>query len=63
MHTLAILLLLVLAGPAQRIETQYPDRGKVTRLETAMNHLTVIELSDTVTLNGPSEIEVNVTTP
>jgi hypothetical protein len=36
--------------PAQRIETQYPDRGKVTRLETALNHLTVIELSDTVTL-------------
>jgi hypothetical protein len=50
MHTLAILSLLVLAGPAQRIETQYPDRGKVTRLETAMNHLTVIELSDAVTL-------------
>jgi len=50
MHTLAILLLLVLAGPAQRIEAQYADRGKVTRLETAMNHLTVIELSDTVTL-------------
>jgi hypothetical protein len=50
MHTLAILFLLVLAAPAQRIETQYPDRGKVTRLETAMNHLTVIELSDPVTL-------------
>jgi hypothetical protein len=50
MHTLAILFMLVLAGPAQRIATQYPDREKVTRLETAMNHLTVIELSDPVTL-------------
>jgi len=50
MQTLAILLLLVLAAPIQRIETQYPDRGKVTRLETAMNHLTVIELAEPVTL-------------
>jgi len=50
MHTLVSLLLLVLTSSAQRIETQYPDRGKVTRLENAMNHLTVIELSDPVTL-------------
>jgi len=50
MQTLAILLLFVLAAPVQRIETQYPDRGKVTRLETAMNHLTVIELAEPVTL-------------
>ena len=50
MHTLAILLLLVLAVPVQRIETQYPDPGKVMRLETAMNHLTIIELSEPVTL-------------
>jgi len=50
MHILAFLLVFALAAPAQRIETQYPDRGKVTRLETALNHLTVIELSNPVTL-------------
>lgn len=50
MHLLAFLLAFALVGPAQRIETQHPDRGKVTRLETALNHLTVIELSDPVTL-------------
>ena len=50
MQTLAILLMFVLAAPVQRVETQYPDRGKVTRVETAMNHLTVIELAEPVTL-------------
>ena len=51
MPTLTILLLFVLAAaPAQRIETQFPDRARVTRVETAMNHLTVIELAEPVTL-------------
>src|SRR5438552_14028651 len=50
MQTFTILLMLVLAVLPQRIETQYPDRSKVTRLETAMNHLTVIELAEPVTL-------------
>src|SRR5881396_892278 len=51
MQTLVtILLIFVLAAPFQRIETQYPDRAKVTRVETAMNHLTVIELADPVTM-------------
>jgi hypothetical protein len=51
MSTLAVaLLLFVFAGPAQRIETESPDRGRVTRVETAMNHLTVIELAEPVTL-------------
>ena len=50
MQTLAILLMFILAGPFQRIETQYPDRAKVTRVETAMNHLTVIELAEPVTM-------------
>src|SRR5467141_1201636 len=50
MQTLAILLMFVLAAPVQRVETQYPDRAKVTRVETAMNHLTVIELAEPVTL-------------
>jgi hypothetical protein len=51
MPTLTILLLLVLAGaPSQRIESQSPDRARITRVETAMNHLTVIELAEPVTL-------------
>ena len=50
MPTLAMLMLLLLAGPAQRIETEFPDRARVTRVETAMNHLTVIELAEPVTL-------------
>src|SRR5437870_13905545 len=50
MKTMVTLLMFVLAAPLQRIETQYPDRGKVMRIETAMNHLTVIELAEPVTL-------------
>jgi hypothetical protein len=50
MQILAILLMFVLAAPPQRIETQFPDRARVTRVETAMNHLTVIELAEPVTL-------------
>src|SRR5438309_10832373 len=50
MQTIATVLIFVLALPVQRIETQYPDRGKVTRVETAMNHLTVIELAEPITL-------------
>src|SRR5438309_2091057 len=50
MQTIATVLIFVLALPVQRIETQYPDRAKVTRVETAMNHLTVIELTEPVTL-------------
>jgi len=46
-----ILLLFVLAAaPSQRIEAQFPDRARITRVETAMNHLTVIELAKPVTL-------------
>ena len=51
MPTLTVLLLLALAAvPAQRVETQIPDHTKITRVETAMNHLTVIELAEPVTL-------------
>jgi hypothetical protein len=50
MQLTATLLIFVLTLPAQRIETQYPDRSKVTHVETAMNHLTVIELAEPVTL-------------
>jgi hypothetical protein len=44
------LLALVLAIPVQRIELQPADRAVVKRVETAMNHLTVIELAEPVTL-------------
>ena len=43
-------LALALAVPVQRIETQPPDRGTVKRVETAMNHLTVIELAEPVVM-------------
>ena len=35
---------------AQRIETQPPDTKKILRVETAADHLTVIELGDAVTM-------------
>ena len=51
MPMLTVLLLLALAAaPAQRIETQFPDHTKIIRVETVMNHLTVIELAEPVTL-------------
>ena len=50
MPTLAMLMMFLLAAPAQRIETEFPDHTRVTRVETAMNHLTVIELAEPVTL-------------
>src|SRR5262245_10908629 len=50
MQIVMTLLLFVLAVQPQRIETQYPDRNRVTRVETAMNHLTIIELAEPVTL-------------
>src|SRR5690349_20817932 len=50
MQMMTFLLMLFLAPQPQRVETQHPDRSKVIRVETALNHLTVIELADTVTL-------------
>ena len=35
---------------AQKLETQKPDPTTVLRVETAKDHLTVIELSDAVTM-------------
>ena len=35
---------------AQKLETQKPDSKMVVRVETAKDHLTVIELSDAVTM-------------
>jgi hypothetical protein len=50
MQMTATILMFLLAFPIQKIETQVPDRSKVTRVETAMNHLTVIELPEPVVL-------------
>src|SRR5687768_11493418 len=36
--------------PAQKLETQSPDTTKVIRVETARDHLTVIEVADPVTM-------------
>src|SRR5215467_12743616 len=47
---MTIILMLALAAEPQRIETQHPDAARVTRVETAMNHLTIIELAEPVTL-------------
>lgn len=43
-------ILAVLAFPAwtQRIETQKPDRERIVHLQTALNHLTVIEVGEPV---------------
>jgi hypothetical protein len=43
-------LALLLAIPVQRIETEQPNRGAVKRVETSMNHLTVIELAEPVVM-------------
>jgi hypothetical protein len=37
-----------LVAYGQKIETQKPDRTRITRVETALNHLTVIEVGDPV---------------
>src|SRR3989442_14468484 len=60
MQTIATLLMFVLALRLQRIETQYLDRAKVTRVETAMNHLAVIELAEPVTLAAAGSPSFNI---
>jgi hypothetical protein len=45
---LLVSLAAVLAAYGQKIETQKPDRTRITRVETALNHLTVIEVGDSV---------------
>jgi hypothetical protein len=50
--TAAFALLAIAGFPvwAQRIETQKPDREQIVRVETALNHLTVIEVGEPVTM-------------
>jgi hypothetical protein len=46
--TIAALVALVLPAWAQRIEVQKPDPNRIVRVETALNHLTVIEVREPV---------------
>ncbi len=45
---LLVSVAVALAAYGQKIETQKPDRAHITRVETALNHLTVIEVGDPV---------------
>jgi hypothetical protein len=58
MNRLFVLLFaLALGSVAQRIEIETPSRDKVVRIQTAMNHLTVIEFAEpvnTVAVGSPS---------
>jgi hypothetical protein len=50
MHkTIVFTIAFALAANAQRIETEKADRHKVIRVETAPNHLSVIELAEPIT--------------
>ena len=47
--------------PAQKIETETPSRERVVRVQTAMNHLTVIEVDEpvtTVAVGSPQSFKV-----
>jgi hypothetical protein len=46
--TIATLAALVLPGWAQRIDVQKPDPNRIVRVQTALNHLTVIEVREPV---------------
>lgn len=48
-HLLVSSLALALTLPAQKIETETPARDHVVKVQTAMNHLTVIEVAEPVT--------------
>ena len=47
--TLAVLAGFAVPAWAQKIEIQKPDRNQIVRVQTALNHLTVIEVGETVT--------------
>ena len=46
--TLAVLAVFILPAWAQKIEIQKPDRNQIVRVQTALNHLTVIEVGEPV---------------
>ena len=47
-RTLMLIVFATLAAFGQKIETQKPDRKKITRLATTQNHLSVIEFNEPV---------------
>ena len=47
--TIVFIVAMALTANAQKIETEKSDRTKVIRVETAPNHLTIIELGESVT--------------
>jgi hypothetical protein len=47
--TILFTIALALSAKAQRIETEKSDRHKVIRVETALNHLSIVELAEPVT--------------
>ncbi len=47
---IALSALMIVSAAAQKLETQKPGTKTVTRVETAKDHLTVIEMSDAVTM-------------
>ena len=48
--SLSFLIVTVLASPAQgqKVEVQKPDRGQILHVQTALNHLTVLEMTEPV---------------
>ena len=46
---LALFVVIVLAATGQTINTEKSDRSKVIRVQTVMNHLSIIELAEPVT--------------
>jgi hypothetical protein len=48
--SLSFLVVTVLASPAagQKVEVQKPDRGQILHVQTALNHLTVLEMTEPV---------------
>jgi hypothetical protein len=52
-ETIAFTIAIALTANAQRIETEELDRHKVLRVETAPNHLSIIELAEPVTEVAP----------
>ena len=49
-HVVSCFILISTNTLAQKIETSQPERGKIIRVVTALNHLTVIEVAEPVTM-------------
>ena len=45
-----VFLIAISRALAQKVETTQPVRGRIIRVETALNHLTVIEVGEPVTM-------------